>query len=255
MNEVIKLIKNAARLMTECDRAEVSVKGRSNFVTDADVAVQEFMRKGLQNLYPSYGFFSEEQENHPDFEQPLWILDPIDGTANFITHYQMSGLSLALWKDGAVQFGAVYNPFTDELFSAERGKGAFLNGTPIKVDAQVAFTDALIDLGTMPYYKDWAPTTGALAREIILQAGDLRRCGSAALALCYAASGRTAAMMEGLLNPWDFAAGSLIAREAGAIVTNWQGEAVDPKAPSSVLASAPQLHQKLLTIIQEVVKQ
>ncbi len=254
MNEVIELIKNAARLMTGCDRAAVSAKGRSNFVTDVDVSVQEFMRKGLKNLYPDYGFFSEEQENHPDFGTPLWILDPIDGTANFITHYPMSGLSLALWKDGAVQFGAVYNPFTDELFTAERGKGAFLNGTPIQADTQVAFADALIDLGTMPYYKDWAPTIGALAREIILQAGDLRRCGSAALAICYAAAGRTGAMMEGILQPWDYAAGSLIAMEAGAIVSNWKGEKLEPKASSSVLVAAPQIYKDVLDLIQEVVQ-
>ncbi len=252
MKQIIELIKEAARLMTDCDRAAVSAKGRSNFVTDVDVAVQEFMRHGLQKLYPTYGFFSEEQENHPDFEKPLWILDPIDGTANFVSHYRQSALSLALWQEGEVQFGAVYNPFTDELFTAEKGKGAFLNGNPIRADEQVSFEGALIDLGTMPYYKDWALTTAALAREIILRASDLRRCGSAALALCHAADGRVGAMMEGILQPWDYAAGALIAREAGAVVSNWKGEKLEPKAPSSVVAAAPQIYNKVLALIQEV---
>ncbi|MBQ6823020.1 MAG: inositol monophosphatase [Clostridia bacterium] len=252
MKQVIELIREASRIMTDSDHAAVSVKSRSNFVTEADVGVQEFMRKGLQALYPGYGFFSEEQENDPDYSKPMWILDPIDGTANFITRYQQSALSLALYAEGKVVFGAVYNPFADELFTAEAGKGAFCNGKPIHVDDEVDFGNAIIDLGTMPYYKDRAVEVGRFAAEIILRASDIRRIGSAALAMCYAAAGRTAAMMEGILQPWDYAAGMLIATEAGGLVTDWSGAPLEPKAPAAVLVSTNKTQSEILKMIEEV---
>lgn len=252
MQKVLDLMRSAARIMMDTDRAEVAAKGRSNFVTEADVAVQEFMRQGLQSLYPDYGFLSEEQENHPDFSGPLWILDPIDGTANFITHYHQSAISLALYAEGKVVFGAIYNPFTDEMFTAEPGKGAFCNGAPIHADDETEMADALIDLGTMPYYKDRAREVGRFTAEIILRASDIRRIGSAALAMCYAAAGRTAAMMEGLLQPWDYAAGILIATEAGAIVSDWSGKPLDPRGPAAVLVSSQKIHSEILKMIKEV---
>lgn len=252
MQNVIDLMGAASRLMTECNRAEVAVKGRSNFVTETDVAVQEFIREGLLALYPEYGFMSEEQENAPDYTKPLWILDPIDGTANFITHYHQSAISLALFQEGEVVFGAVYNPFTDELFSAQAGKGAFCNGAPIYADNEVEFQNAIIDLGTMPYYKDRAKEVGRMTEEIILRAGDMRRIGSAALAMVYAAAGRTGAMLEGILQPWDFAAGMLIAKEAGAIVSDWEGAPLDPRKPSSVVVGGKKVYKEVLTLIEEV---
>lgn len=251
MDKVLNLMRDAARLMAEVDRAEVSVKGRSNFVTDRDVAVQEKMRAGLSELYPDYGFFSEEQENSADFSRPTWILDPIDGTANFITHCRQSAISLALYREGRVEFGAVYNPFTDEMFTAERGKGAYLNGAPIHTDDGVELQQALIELGTMPYYKDRAHEVGRMAAEILLRASDLRRCGSAALAMCYVAEGRLGGMIEGILQPWDFAAGMLIAAEAGAVVCDWNGEPLDPRAPSSVLAGTQKIFKELLALIAD----
>ncbi len=254
MNRIYELMRQAGRLITAPAAAEITAKGRSNFVTDRDVAVQEFIREGLSALYPDYGFMSEEQENAPDFEKPLWILDPIDGTANFITRYGMSAISLALMKGGKVVFGAVYNPYTDELFSAEQGKGAFLNGAPIHADNDIEFEDALIDLGTMPYYKDRADEVGAMAAAIIKNASDIRRCGSAALAMCYAASGRTAAMLEGILQPWDYAAGMLIANEAGAITADWEKNPLTAKAPSAVLVAGTKIYKPLVKLIKEVLK-
>ena len=252
MKKVMELIRAASRLMTECNRAAITAKGRSNFVTDVDVAVQEYIRKGLMNLYPDYGFMSEEQENAPDFKKPLWILDPIDGTANFITHYHQSAISLALYQEGEVVFGAVYNPFTDELFSAEKGKGAFCNGERIFADHEVEFQSAIIDLGTMPYYKNRAKEVGRMTEELILRAGDMRRIGSAALAMAYTAAGRTGAMLEGVLQPWDFAAGKLIALEAGAIVSDWEGAPLDVKNPSSVLVSGRKVYDELMRLIKDV---
>lgn len=252
MEKVIELMRKAAALMVNCNRAEVSVKGQSNFVTETDVAVQEFIKKGLLALYPDYGFMSEEQENAPDYNKPLWILDPIDGTANFITHYHQSAISLALFKEGEVVFGAIYNPFTDEMFSAEKGKGAYCNGEPIHADNEVEFQNAIIDLGTMPYYKDRAKEVGRMTEELILRAGDMRRIGSAALAMVYAAAGRTGAMLEGILQPWDFAAGMLIAKEAGAMVSDWRGAPLDPRKPSSVLVAGEKVKDDLLKLIEEV---
>lgn len=238
--------------MTSVDRAEVSVKGRSNFVTDCDVAVQEFMKKGLRELYPDYAFFSEEHENCKDFDGPTWILDPIDGTANFIAHYRQSAISLGLWQEGGIVFGAVYNPFTEEMFTAERGKGAFLNGVPIRADGEVDFQNALIELGTMPYHKNRAQEVGRMATEIILRASDLRRSGSAALSLCCVAAGRTGGFLEGILQPWDYAAGSLIVEEAGALVTDWEGNPVVFNEARPVICAAPQLYDALMEMVRDV---
>lgn len=235
-------------------KAQVSRKGRSNYVTDADVAVQEFLRTSLIEQFPDYGFFSEEQENHPDFTRPLWILDPIDGTANFITRYRTSAVSLALHKPEGVVFGAVYNPFTDELYTATRGKGAYLNGQPIHAEQKLPLCDLLVDMGTMPYYKDRAVEMGKMATALVLNASDLRRCGSAALALCHMAEGRIGAMMEGILSPWDYAAGSLIAAEAGACVTDWKGQPLSCKQNSSVLAIGKQAQTEMLALIKEVLE-
>lgn len=254
MEQIKKLLRDAGALMTGARDAQVSKKGRSNYVTDTDVAVQEFLREALNARYPGYGFFSEEQENHPDFSRPVWILDPIDGTANFISRYRQSAISLALYERGTVALGAVYNPFTQELFSAERGGGAFLNDQPIQAERQAALEDVLVDLGTMPYYKDRAEEVGRLATAILLRASDLRRCGSAALALCHTADGRIGGMMEGSLNPWDYAAGMLIASEAGARVTDWEGNPLSCRNAASVLAAGNGLHPALLKLIREVLK-
>jgi myo-inositol-1(or 4)-monophosphatase len=256
MEKVFALLRAAGRLMTDpAARTEISVKGRSDFVTDRDVAVQEFIRKGLTELYPDYGFMSEEQENRPDYTKPLWILDPIDGTANFITHYRQSAVSLALYRDGKVVFGVVYNPFSEEMFTAELGKGAYVNGSPIRADNEVELPRALIDLGTAPYYKDRADEVGRLATAIILRASDLRRIGSAALAVCYAADGRTAAAMECILQPWDFAAAGLIATEAGAVVSDWQGNPLQYDKPCSVLVAGTNVYNDILKMIKEVTEQ
>ena len=255
MKDVLDLVREAAALMTAPRKVEVSAKGRSNFVTETDVAVQEFLRRGLQRLYPDYGFFSEEQENVADYSRPTWILDPIDGTANFITHYHQSAISLALYKERQVVFGVVYNPFTEEMFTAEQGKGAFCNGTPIHADDLVEFEDAISDLGTMPFYTDRAGEVGRFAAAIIRNASDIRRIGSAALAMVYAAAGRTAAMLEGVLQPWDYAAGMLIAQEAGAVVSDWQGNSLAPEAAAAVLVSSKKIHSSILNLIREVQKQ
>lgn len=255
MDQVLALMREAASRMTGAACPAVSRKGRGNFVTQADLAVQEFLRGALQERFPDYGFFSEEQENQADFSRPVWILDPIDGTANFVAGYGHSAISLALYQEGAVSFGAVYNPFSGEMFHAGRGKGAFCNGAPIRAEHGAALPDALIELGTMPYYKDRAAEVGRLTEELLLAAGDIRRGGSAALAFCYTAAGRTGAMLEGLLQPWDYAAGLLIAEEAGAETGDWAGRPLDPRKQSAVLAADKRIFAEVLAIIQKIRKE
>ncbi len=254
-NRIIALMEQAGERVIEGQRkAAVSAKGRANFVTDTDLAVQEFFRAALKEAFPKDGFYSEEQENETDFSRPLWILDPIDGTANYITGYCQSAISLARMEQGRIVFGAVYNPFTRELFTAERGGGAFCNGCPIHADHATEMPDAIIDLGTMPYYKERAGEVGAMCCEILLRASDIRRIGSAALALCYAAAGRTAAMIEGRLQLWDYAAGALIAEEAGAIVCNWDEKELSFRGPQSVLAAGRAVYPEVIKMIREVTK-
>ncbi len=255
MEQLIEIIKEAGRIMTAGGQVQATCKGRSNFVTNMDVAVQEFLRKELKRLTPDFYLLSEEQENHPDFSRPVWILDPIDGTANFIAHYGQSAISLALCIEGRIQKGLVYNPFSGEMYTAELGKGAWKNGEKLPPCKQGApLCTLLVDLGTAPYDKNRAEEAGRLATALLLQAADLRRLGSAALALCYVAEGRTGGFLEGILNPWDYAAGALIASEAGAQVGDWNGEALCYDRATSVLAAQADVFQELLLLIQGVRK-
>ena len=192
------------------------------------------------------GFLAEEQEN-PDYSgKPAWILDPIDGTTNLIHDYRMSAVSLAFYDGREVVFGAVYNPFTEELFTAEKGKGAFLNGKLIRCTETQAIGSCLAAIGTAPYYKEEAAQNFERFQKVFLACQDIRRSGSAALDLCYVACGRIDAYFERHLKPWDYAAGLLLVWEAGGCVTDWQGKALDVTRRNDVLATNGRVHEWFL---------
>ncbi|MCD8084463.1 MAG: inositol monophosphatase, partial [Clostridiales bacterium] len=205
----------------------IRVKGVSDYVTEVDFLVQHLVKNRLHELYPEIQFMGEEKDNADiDFSGDVWILDPVDGTLNLIHDFRESTLSLGLWHDGRVCMGLVYQPYTDEMFTAEYGGGAFLNGNPIHVSAETELKKSLISTGTTPYQKEKADENFRDFKEIFLRCADIRRLGSAALELAFVAAGRLEVFYERGLKPWDFAAGLLLVQEAGGRVTGFDGRPV-----------------------------
>lgn len=245
--QVSVIVKEAGALIQSIPRPQVYTKeGHANFVTEADVASQKYLLEHLASLLPEAHFFAEEQEEHQLAPGWNWIIDPIDGTTNFIRNCHASTISVGLVKDGQGKLGLVLDPYRDELFLGIQGKGAFRNGEPIHV-SEVPPQNALIAFGTAPYYEELNEATFALAKELCLRCGDLRRSGSAALDLCHLAAGCFDGFFELRLSPWDYAASSVILQEAGALIGTVPGKEFNYQAPQPILAGT----KELFPILQE----
>jgi myo-inositol-1(or 4)-monophosphatase len=253
------ILDEAGRIMRSAHNHDVSssvlVKpGDANFVTAYDFQVQEFLIAKITEAIPDAVFIAEEQTNDPAVlaGAHCFIIDPIDGTTNFIHNYRHSCISVAMLSFGEVVFGAVYDPYLDELFCAAKGEGAYLNGHPIHV-SDCTMDRALVSFGTCPYYKDTlAEPSFRLCKELFLRCSDVRRAGSAALDLAYVAAGRCDIFFEFLLSPWDIAAGYLLIAEAGGIITDMNGAPIHFDAPSPVLAATPTIHPDLLALVKSL---
>lgn len=228
LEKILDLVRSIKPLFLDHERAShIRLKGVADFVTQVDVQVQEIMQKGLKELYPQVQFMGEEKNNDDiDFTQPLWILDPVDGTTNLIHDLRHSALSLAYCEGGELQLSVIYQPYSDEMFWAVRGQGAWLNGERIHVTGEADLAGSLVAFGTSPYRKDLADRNFELFKQVFACCADVRRLGSAALDLAYVACGRYEAFFEQNLSPWDFAAGVLLVQEAGGAVTDYQGRPV-----------------------------
>ncbi len=237
--KIIEIVKNTKSLfMNREQSSKIREKGLADFVTQVDIQVQEQVKAALYELYPMIQFMGEEKDNSEiDFTKSVWILDPVDGTTNLIHDFRNSTLSLALCEDSVLTFGIVYHPYSDELFMAKRGKGAWCNGKPIHVSQAETMSKSLISIGTSPYYKELAEENFDLFRKIFMESEDIRRLGSAALELAYVACGRIEAYFERNLKPWDYAAGVLLIEEAGGTVTDYRGEPVDVTKPANIVGS------------------
>ncbi|MBQ9992849.1 MAG: inositol monophosphatase [Firmicutes bacterium] len=246
--KIIDLVKSARNIIAEQSELHIETKGEADFVTAVDFAISDFLKAELQALTPEIGFLSEEEEGK--ISDACWILDPIDGTTNLIYGYNLSSVSLGLYINGEIIFGVVYNPFTDELFTAEKGKGAFLNGKRLQVSSRQSH-EALIEFGAECTHKENAEKNFRLACEIFCHCVDLRRICSSALDLCYIAAGRIDGYFEKLLKPWDIAAGSLILQEAGGRISDFAGEPLQFALPSSVIAGNTATFEYLLQTIKK----
>lgn len=251
-NRVLELVKQTKPLIyREMSQEKVTVKGAADYVTNVDFAVQEFLKNSLYEEFPQVSMIAEEKENRDLSEkESYWILDPIDGTTNLIQDYHLSAVSLGLYEKGEITFGAVYNPFTDELFHAAKGEGAFLNGKKIKVSTLQDFKDAVVSFGSSPYEKNRAKDLFPVFYRVFMNCADFRRTGSAALDLCYIACGRQHGYIEQNLKPWDYSAGSLILAEAGGIAVTWEGETLPYLKNSDVLGCAPQFLETLKELVK-----
>jgi len=232
VRECGEIIKNANRSTMEIDAKE----GPANFVTEYDKAVEVALRDKLSKIVPEASFVGEEgEQKNVSMDGKCLVVDPIDGTTNFIKDYHMSCISVAFLEDGKPVIGVVYNPYLDEMYVAEKGAGAYCNGKRISVSKQ-PLSNGVVLFGTAPYYKELNDRSFELAYEYFKKALDIRRSGSAALDLCAIAAGRAELYFELRLSPWDYAASSLLVEEAGGIVTDIEGNQISFDKPCSVLA-------------------
>src|SRR5262249_19999034 len=223
LNVMVQAARKAARSLKrdfgEVERLQVSLKGPANFVSAADHRAEEILYEELSKARPGYGFLGEEGGRRAGSDKTnTWIVDPLDGTTNFLHSIPQFAISIGLERDGGG--GLIYNPATDELFTAERGKGAFLNDRRLRVAARSRLEDAVVACalphrgrgGLAEFRKEFA-----LVQEKVV---GLRRFGAAALDLAWIAAGRVDAYWERNLSPWDMAAGTVIVREAGGYVSD-----------------------------------
>lgn len=240
LKKITDIMRECGKIMLHADRSKNGIDekaGHGNFVTEYDKKIQKVLQESLLKLLPEAVFVGEEEDIHASIEKGYaFIVDPIDGTTNFIKDYHMSVVSVALTLDGEKFLGAVYNPYLDEMFTAIKGYGAYLNGTPIRVSSQ-PLENGIVLFGTSPYYEELGRRSFEMAFDYFKKALDVRRSGSAALDLCSVAAGRAELFFELSLSPWDFAAGALILEEAGGKVTTVQGEPLSLNRGCSVLAT------------------
>lgn len=228
---------------------EVTKKGRIDLVTEVDVAVERGFRAMIAERFPDHDVLAEEFGGGRAAARHCWIFDPLDGTTNFAHGLPVFCASLALEIDGRIEIGAVYDPSRRELFTAERGGGAFLNGEPMRVSQAATLLDAMLVTG-FPYnvHEGHSGVVG-LFGEFIARAQAVRRLGSAALDLCYVAAGRMDGFWEVRLKPWDVAAGALIVQEAGGRITSIDGRAFDVRE-ASLIASNGRIHDEMLGAVR-----
>ena len=214
----------AAELMSRRNDRVVSEKAPKDLVTDADLASQRAIRGSLTDAFPNYAFVGEEEgegqppdsvRNHVPGAAPCWIVDPLDGTVNFVHRLQSFAVSIGLYADGKMRLGVILDPVTDELFTAIDGQGAFVNGRQMAVSSCTDLSQALVACSFPAGVRRDAPEVGRFVRALE-KCRSLRRLGSCALNMCYVADGRLDAYWATNVSSWDAAAGIVIARESGA---------------------------------------
>ncbi len=221
---------------------DISYKGRIDLVTETDHTSEDLLIGHIRQEFPEHSIITEESGKLAGLSNQRWFVDPLDGTVNYSHGMPFFAVSIAYAENGQVQLGVIFNPIHNECFSAERGKGAWLNGAPIHVKDPPDLLHSLLVTG-FPYDM-WENPDNNLDNFIALSrlSQGVRRMGSAALDLCYVAAGWLDGYWEIRIKPWDIAAGALIVEEAGGVVTKLNGEANYMQPPYDILASAPRLH-------------
>jgi myo-inositol-1(or 4)-monophosphatase len=246
----VSVAREAGRLLL--DRigsiTDITHKGAINIVTDVDLASEELIRDRIATHYPRHQVLAEEGGLAESSSEYRWVIDPLDGTTNYAHGLPIFCVSIALELRGESIIGVVYDPMRDELFAAERERGATLNNRPIKVSSTSEILQSLLSTG-FPYdIKTSNLTNLDHWANFAMNAQALRRLGSAALDLCYVACGRFDGFWELSLNPWDMAAGALIVAEAGGRVTDFKGDRFSNYKPE-VIASNGLIHERMVEVI------
>lgn len=228
----------------------ITYKGRINIVTDVDVEAERIIMKIIRDAFPDHSILSEESKPISLVSSPYkWIIDPLDGTTNFAHAFPFFAVSIGLEKDGRMILGAVYDPSRDELFFAEKGKGAYLNKKRIAVSKASKLGMSFLATGFSYGIKEAGDDNIRNFKNFLMRSIGVRRAGSAALDICYVACGRFDGFWELDLHPWDTAAGALILREAKGIVTRFDGFPYTPY-DRDILATNGRLHSQMLKILK-----
>ena len=257
MNERIEAImREAGGMILSAHPEKNSIRrkaGPANFVTDHDVRIQRFLIENLSRLFPGCGFYGEEdtEGNKRRIEGRVFFIDPIDGTTNFLFDYHNSCVSVGMADDGRMIAGWVYDPYTDQLWSAERGEGAKLNGQELRIEDK-GIEEGIVAFGCARYNEsdgifDILPT-------LFNRSLSIRNGGSAAIDLCRIASGSNAAYVEMFLQPYDYAAASVIVEEAGGVIGSVDGKPITLNAGCSILAGTPEAVREIGRIVKDTEK-
>ena len=254
LNVAIKAARTAGAIINrasmDLDILKINTKSPNDFVTEVDQAAEQAIIETLLQAYPDHGILAEEsgREHGAKHSEYQWIIDPLDGTTNFIHGLPFYCVSIALAHRNVVQQAVVYDPTRNDLFYATKGRGAYLNDKRIRVSKRTRMSDALIGTG-FPFRRgDNFKRYLKMFEEIMTQVAGVRRPGAAALDLCYVAAGHYDGFFETGLNPWDVAAGSLIIQEAGGLVGNFTGEP-DFLHQREIVAGTPRIYGPLVQIL------
>jgi myo-inositol-1(or 4)-monophosphatase len=249
----LKAGKSLSRDFGEVQNLQVSVKGPSDFVSQADLKAEKIVRDELMKARPTYGFLGEEggEEQGTDGAH-RWIVDPLDGTTNFLHGIPQFAVSIALERNGEIVAGVIFNPATDELYTAERGGGAFLNDRRLRVGARRALSDCVIGCGVPHLGRGNHGKFLLELRHVMGEVAGIRRLGAAALDLAYVAAGRMDGFWETDLSPWDVAAGLVLIREAGGFASDMSGSA-NIFESRSVVAGNEYVQKALLEVVKRPV--
>ncbi len=254
LNTAIKAARSAGAIINraslDLDLVKITTKSTNDFVTEVDHKAEVAIIETLLGAYPGHGILAEEsgREHGAKDSEFVWIIDPLDGTTNFIHGFPVYSVSIALAFRGQVQQAVVYDPTRNDLFYASKGRGAFLNDRRLRVSKRTRLTDCLISTG-FPFRKGDNFKRYLQMMEAVMPAcAGLRRPGSAALDLCYVAAGYTDGFFETGLSPWDIAAGSLMVTEAGGLIGNFTGEA-DYLYQRECLAASPRVYGQLVGLL------
>lgn len=236
---MIKTAKEAGKILLEASDPKIMEKsGHANFCTETDEKIQAFLIERLGEILPEAAFLGEEDGQDVFTEKMnrgyVLIIDPIDGTSNFIYGFRPSVISIALLKEGLPYIGIVYNPYADEMFYATAGAGAFMNGNKIS-SSKASLANSLALFGTTPYNTQFREKTFEYAKNLLPLCVDLRRSGTAAYDMCCVATGRCGLYFELHIQLWDYAAAALIASEAGCKISDLEGNPLSYKGATSVI--------------------
>ena len=254
MNVMLAAARKAGRSLArdfgEVEQLQVSLKGPANFVTAADHRAEEILHGELTRARPGYGLLMEERGEIEGADRShRWIVDPLDGTTNFLHGIPIFAVSIALERDGDLVAGLIFNPVSHETFTAERGKGAFFNDRRLRVSARTELEDCVIGTGIPHSGRQGHPGFLRELEAVMGSSAGVRRCGAATLDLAWTAAGRFDGFWERNLRAWDIAAGIVVLREAGGYVSDTDGKDLMLKS-GNIVAGNEAIHRKLLKLIK-----
>ena len=254
VNIAVSAARQASKVILQAvdnmDKVKASEKGTNDFVTNIDEQAEQIIINTIKAAYPNHSILAEESGAQIGKDETTWIIDPIDGTTNFLYEFPHFAISIAVAEKGRIQHGVIYDPIRDELFTASRGRGASLNGKRLRVTDKKLLENCLLGTGFPFRDPEMIDTYVATFKDFLSQSRDIRRAGSAALDLAYVAAGRIDGFWEFGLSKWDIAAGSLMIQEAGGIIDDMHGKQ-QYLENGNVIAAPPKVFKAMAKTIQK----